>query len=115
MRVLLLPLASRFLPYTTAVAATVLLLGTVLWQPGLVAFLSVPIALAAGLAVLGTAISSRPGTRSCAIIRFQRTCGFCWRKSGRKCVNIFRGRETRPAVQPRQTRRSLSACEECPR
>lgn len=54
MHVLMLPFAPRFILYTTAVAGTVSLALLALWQPALLPFLSVPIAVFAGLAVLGT-------------------------------------------------------------
>jgi len=49
-----LPFAPRFILYTTAVAGTVSLALLALWQPALLPFLSVPIAVFARLAVLGT-------------------------------------------------------------
>ena len=54
MHVLMLPFAPRFILYTTAVAGTVSLALLALWQPALLPFLSVPTAVFAGLAVLGT-------------------------------------------------------------
>ena len=54
MHVLLLPFAPRFIIYTTAIAGTLLLLGLAMWQPGLIPLLFVPVAVFAGLAVLGT-------------------------------------------------------------
>ena len=54
MHVLLLPFAPRFLIYTTVIAGTVLMLGLAIWQPGLIPLLFVPVAVFAGLAVLGT-------------------------------------------------------------
>ncbi len=50
----LMPFAPRFLLYTIAVAGTALLAGLAFWQPGLLPLLSVPIAVLAGFAVLGT-------------------------------------------------------------
>jgi hypothetical protein len=54
MHVLLLPFAPRFVIYTMTIAGTLLLLGLAIWQPGLIPLLFVPIAVFAGLAVLGT-------------------------------------------------------------
>jgi glutamate synthase domain-containing protein 2 len=54
MHVLLLPFAPRFVIYTTVIAGTVLMLGLAIWQPGLIPLLFVPVAVFAGLAVLGT-------------------------------------------------------------
>jgi hypothetical protein len=50
----MMPFAPRFVLYTTALAGTVLLTALGCWQPGLLPFLSVPLAAFAGFAVLGT-------------------------------------------------------------
>ena len=54
MHVLLLPFASRFALYTILTAGTLLLIALAFWQPSLISFLFLPIAVFAGLTLLGT-------------------------------------------------------------